>query len=554
MRHGGRILVDQLALNGVELVFQVPGESFLAALDGLCGHPAIRTVTGRQEGGVAMMAEAVGKLTGRPGIAFVTRGPGATNASAGVHVARQDSTPMILFVGQVPLAVRDREAFQEVDYRRMFAPLAKWVAEIEDARRIPEYLARAFHIATAGRPGPVVLALPEDVLSSDAEVADAPPVVPAVPRAASEDVATVAARLAGAARPLVLVGGGGWSAAASDALARFAAAWEIPVAVAFRCQDHLDNRHPCYAGDLGIGIDPELEAAVHDSDLLLTIGTRLDEITTGGYRMLRPPVPAQRLIHVHPAAEETGCCYRPELAVVSSPAAFLEGLAARPVPPARPWAARTRALHARYLAWSGEPEPAPGALDLARVVRHLDALLPEDAIVTNGAGNYTGWVHRYFRFKRYGTQLAPRSGSMGYALPAAVAAKLARPEREVVCFAGDGCFQMTMQEFGTACQHGARLLVLVVNNGIYATIRMHQERRYPGRVSGTAMRNPDFAALARAYGAYGARVTRDDEIADAIAEARRSDGPAILELVVDPEVLTPRLRLGDLRPATAEAG
>ncbi len=554
MRHGGRILVDQLALNGVELVFQVPGESFLAALDGLWRHPAIRTVTGRQEGGVAMMAEAVGKLTGRPGIAFVTRGPGATNASAGVHVARQDSTPMVLFVGQVPLAERDREAFQEVDYRRMFAPLAKWVAEIEDVRRIPEYVARAFHLAMAGRPGPVVLALPEDVLSGEAEVEDAPPVATVVPRATPEEVAVVGERLARSERPFLLVGGGRWEPAASDALARFAAAWELPVGTAFRCQDHLDNRHPCYAGDVGIGVDPQLAEAIRDSDLLLAIGTRLDEITTSGYRLLAPPAPVQRLIHVHPDADEAGRTFRPELAVVSSPAAFLERAAALPAPAERPWAERTRTLHARYLSWSGEPEPAPGGLDLARVVRHLDAILPEDAVVTNGAGNYAGWVHRYFRFKHHGTQLAPRSGSMGYALPAAVAAKLLRPEREVVCFAGDGCFQMTMQEFGTACQHGASILVLVVNNGIYGTIRMHQERRYPGRVSGTVMRNPDFAGLARAYGAYGARVTRDEDIADAIVEARRSDGPALLELMVDPEALTTRLRLDDLRRATAASG
>ncbi len=551
MRHGGRILVDQLARNGVELVFQVPGESFLAVLDGLHGHPTVRTVTGRQEGGVAMMAEAVGKLTGRPGIAFVTRGPGATNAASGVHVARQDSTPMILFVGQVPLAMRDREAFQEVDYRRMFAPLAKWVAEIEEVRRIPEYVARAFHIAMAGRPGPVVLALPEDVLSSAAEVADAPPVERAAPAASPAAVTAVAERLARSSRPFLLVGGGGWNAAASEALARFAAAWELPVGTAFRCQDHLDNRHPSYAGDVGIAVDPELAAAVRDSDLVLAVGTRLDEITTGGYRLLVPPVPAQRLIHVHPAAEEVGRSYRPELAVVSDPAPFFAELADRPAPAVRPWAERTRALHARYLVWSGEPDPGPGELRLETVVRHLASLLPEDAIVTNGAGNYTGWVHRYYRFRRYGTQLAPRSGSMGYALPAAVAAKLARPEREVVCFAGDGCFQMTMQEFGTACQHEAAVLVLVVNNGIYATIRMHQERRYPGRVSGTAMRNPDFAALARAYGAFGARVTHDGEVADALAEARRSGGPAILDLAVAPEALTTRLALDDLRQPVA---
>ncbi|HFD16044.1 MAG TPA: thiamine pyrophosphate-binding protein, partial [Rhodospirillales bacterium] len=311
--------------------------------------------------------------------------------------------------------------------------------------------------------------------------------------------------------------------------------------------DHFDNRHPCYAGDLGIGADPELATAVAESDLLLAVGTRLDEITTGGYRLVTPPVPRQRLIHVHPGAEEVGRTYRPELAVVADPASFLGELAARPAPAARPWASRTRALHARYLHWSGTPDPGPGTLRLETVVQHLDSLLPEDAIVTNGAGNYAGWVHRFFRFKRYGTQLAPRSGSMGYALPAAVAAKVLHPAREVVCFTGDGCFQMTMQEFGTACQQDAAILVLVVDNGIYATIRMHQERRYPGRVSGTTMRNPDFAALARAYGAYGARITHDGEVADALAEARRSGGPALLHLAVAPEALTTRLALDDLR-------
>lgn len=547
MRHGGRILVDQLAVNGVDMVFEVPGESFLAALDGLYDRNDIRTIVGRQEGGVAMMAEATGKLTGRPGIAFVTRGPGATNASAGVHIAMQDQTPMILFIGQVGRDGRDRDSFQEVDYRRMFAPLAKWVAEIDDVRRIPEYVSHAFHVATSGRPGPVVLALPEDMLAEAAEVVDARPAVPIEAKAAAEDMREVAARLARAERPLVLVGGGGWSQRAKQALERFAAAWQVPVCNSFRCQDYIDNLHPCYAGDLGIGPEPNLLRYVEDADLILAIGTRLDEMTTGDYSRLRPPVPRQSLIHVHPDPNEIGRVYRPDLAIVAAAAPFLEALAALPAPPLRPWAALSERLHAAHRRWRFEPDPTPGDLKLARVVRHVSDHLPEDAIITSGAGNYAVWVHRYSCHRRFRTQLAPVSGSMGYGLPAAVAAKIRYPEREVVCFAGDGCFQMTMQEFGTAAQYGANIVVLVVDNGIYATIRMHQERRYPGRTIGTDMRNPDFAALARAYGGFGATIRHDDEFADAFAEARRCGRPAILHLLVSPEALTPRLTLAAAR-------
>lgn len=547
MRHGGRILVDQLALNGVDIVFEVPGESFLAALDGLYDRNDIRTVVGRQEGGVAMMAEATGKLTGRPGVAFVTRGPGATNASAGVHIAMQDQTPMILFIGQVSRDARDRDSFQEVDYRRMFGPLAKWVAEIDDVRRIPEYVSHAFHVATSGRPGPVVLALPEDMLASVAEVADGLPAVRVEAKPAADDVRQVAESLAQATRPILLVGGGGWSERAKAALERLAAAWQLPVANSFRCQDYIDNLHPCYAGDLGIGPETTLLRYVTGSDLVLAIGTRLDEMTTGDYSRLEPPVPRQALIHVHPDPGEIGRVYRPSLAVVADSTLFLEALAELPPPASRPWAAETARLHAAHRRWRFEPEPTPGDLQLARVVRHVSDRLAADAIVTSGAGNYAVWVHRYTCHRHFRTQLAPVSGSMGYGLPAAVAAKIRYPQREVVCFAGDGCFQMTMQEFGTAAQHGANIIVLVVDNGIYATIRMHQERRYPERTIGTDIRNPDFAALARAYGGFGATVRHDDEFADAFEEARRSGRPAILHLLVSPEALTPRLTLAEAR-------
>lgn len=547
MRHGGRILVDQLAINGVDTVFEVPGESFLAALDGLYDRNDIRTVVGRQEGGVAIMAEATGKLTGRPGVAFVTRGPGATNASAGVHIAMQDQTPMILFIGQVGRDARDRDSFQEVDYRRMFGPLAKWVAEIDDVRRIPEYVSHAFHVAMSGRPGPVVLALPEDMLAEASEVADALPAHRVEAKPSAEDIREVAERLARAQRPILLVGGGGWSQRAKEALERFAAAWQLPVANGFRCQDYMDNLHPCYAGDLGIGPEATLLRYFTDSDLVLAVGTRLDEMTTGDYTRLAPPVPRQPLVHVHPDPDEIGRVYRPELAVVAASTPFLEALADVPPPAARPWAAETERLHAAHRRWRFEPDPTPGELQLARVVRHVSDRLSEDAIVTSGAGNYAVWVHRYTCHRRFRTQLAPVSGSMGYGLPAAVAAKIRHPEREVVCFAGDGCFQMTMQEFGTAAQEGANILVLVVDNGIYATIRMHQERRYPERTIGTQMRNPDFAALARAYGGFGATVRHDDEFPDAFEEARRSGKPAILHLMVSPEALTPRLTLEQAR-------
>jgi acetolactate synthase-1/2/3 large subunit len=540
-RHAGRLLVDCLAAQDVDRVFCIPGESFLAALDGF--HDSrIDLVVARHEGGAAMMAEATGKLTGRPGVAFVTRGPGATNASAGVHVAFQDSTPMVLFVGQVASDQRDREAFQEVDYRAMFGPLAKWVAQIDRADRIPEYVSHAFHVAQSGRPGPVVLALPEDMLS--AQVADAPDPVPAATlpsgRAAETDLAAVIDRLAEAERPMVVIGGGGWSAEAARALGRFAETMGLPVGASFRCQDYLDNRHASYVGDVGIGINPALAQRVRDADVILALGARLGEMTTSGYTLLTPPCPAQALIHVHPDPSEIGRVYRPDLAVVARPGAIAVQLAeaARP----RDGGDWLRDARTDYEAWQ-LPQETPGALKLEQVVAHLNTALPDDAIVTNGAGNYAAWLHRYYRYRGWRTQLAPTSGSMGYGLPAAIAAKLHAPDRDVICLAGDGCFQMVAQEFGTACQQGAAIVVLVCDNAMYGTIRMHQQRHYPGRPSGTALDNPDFAALARAHGGYGATVTRTEDFPAALAEARATGLPAILHLVMDPQALSPKLRL-----------
>jgi acetolactate synthase-1/2/3 large subunit len=552
-RSGGRILVDQLRLHGVDLAFGVPGESYLDVLDALHDTPEIRFVICRQEGGVAMMAEAYGKLTGRPGIAFVTRGPGATNASSGVHVAQQDSTPMILFIGQIDSGALERDAFQEINYRQMFGGIAKWVAEIDDPARIPELVHRAFVTAVSGRPGPVVLALPEDMLTARSEVADGRPwqAVEAHPDPAA--VAELRQRLVAASRPLVILGGGGWSAAAAADIQTFATNNEVPVAVGFRRQDHFDNRHPCYAGDLGVGVNPKLVERVAQSDLVIALGTRLSEMTAQGYRLLEIPRPKQSLVHIHADPAELGRVYQPDLAVQASLRPAAAALAAMLPIERRPWATWTAAAHRDYLDYIA-PVKVPGRLQMAEVMMQLGERLPEDAIVTNGAGNYAVWATRFRVFRQYGSQLAPTSGSMGYGLPAAVAAALVHPDRTVVCFAGDGCFLMTGQELATAVQYGLRLVVLVVNNGMYGTIRMHQEREYPRRVSGTELRNPDFAALARAYGAHGARVERTADFAPALEEALGFDGPSLIELVLDPEALTVRASLSQIREAALAAG
>ncbi|MGD9512301.1 MAG: thiamine pyrophosphate-binding protein [Geminicoccaceae bacterium] len=546
MRTGGRILVDQLRGLGVSTVFGVPGESYLEVLDALHDTPEVRFVICRQEGGAAMMAAAWGELTGRPGIAMVTRGPGATNASAGVHVAQQDSVPMILFVGQIDRGSRERDTFQEVDYRRMFGGMAKWVAEIEDPARIPELVHRAFATAMAGRPGPVVLALPEDMLVERAEPVDARSAVAAQGAPTPAALAELERLLAAAERPFVILGGGGWSEAGVAAMARFLDAHDLPAACGFRRQDLLDNTHRCYAGHIGLGPNPQLAARIRAADLVLAVGARLGETTSQGFTLLEVPRPRAKLVHVHSDPEELGRVYQADLPILAAMDPFAAAAATLRPPPSRPWAADTPAAHAEELAWRA-PTRIPGRLQLGEIVAWLRERLPPDTILTNGAGNYAIWANRHFAYRGLGTQLAPTSGSMGYGLPAAVAAKLAHPDRPVVCFAGDGCFLMTGQELATAVQHGLPILVVVVDNGMYGTIRMHQEREHPGRVSGTPLRNPDFAALARAYGAFGARVETTEDFAPACEQALASGRPALLHLILDPEAITPRTTLAGLR-------
>ncbi len=544
MAHGGNILVDALVSQGVNRVFCVPGESYLAALDALY-DAQIDTIVARHEGGAAMMAEAHGKLTGKPGIAFVTRGPGATNASSGVHVAFQDSTPIILFIGQVASDQRDREAFQEVDFTAMFAPLAKWVAQVDRVDRIPEYISRAFHVAQAGRPGPVVLALPEDVLSAHVEGSRVQLPAATIPDQAPspEAVEKVIDAIAKAERPFMLVGGSGWSQQTADELASFAQQAQVPVGTSFRCQDYIDNDHSNYAGDVGIAPNPALARMIEDADLLLVLGARLGEMTTGSYTLLKPLKTPQKLIHVHADPNELGRVYHPDLAIAAKSAPLLHALADSAIQPSSNRNGYVETCRSAYEAWQ-EPQPTSGALRMENVVHHLCQMLPADAIITNGAGNYAAWLHRYYRYRQYGTQLAPTSGSMGYGLPAAIAAKLERPEQEAICLAGDGCLQMVVQEFGTACQYGANIVVLVANNSQYGTIRMHQHRSYPGRQKATALQNPDFAALARAYGGYGASVRHDDDFAQALDAARSAGVPALLDLKIEPNAISPRMVIG----------
>ncbi|MBT9485973.1 MAG: thiamine pyrophosphate-binding protein [Rubrivivax sp.] len=554
-RPAGHALVEALIAQGVHTAFGVPGESYLAVLDGFHEHrERIRFIACRQEGGAAFMAEAQGKLTGRPGICFVTRGPGATNASIGVHTAFQDSTPMILFVGQVASDQRDREAFQELDYRQMFGPgtlgLAKWVGEVQDADRLPEYVARAFHTALQGRPGPVVLVLPEDMLTQLTAAPVLPLVKPATAWPAPGALRDVRRLLLEAKQPLVIAGGSGWDAEGAMALQRFAENWALPVGCAFRFQDTFDNRHPLYAGDVGIGINPKLAARVRDADLILALGIRLGEMTTGGYTLIQPPRPRQKLIHVHAGPEELGRVYAADLllqASVGNAARALESLTA---PPELPWRAWADAAQADYQANHDAPAVAP--MDLAVVMKTVQRLAPADTVYTNGAGNYSGWLHRYVRYhglQHHGrTQLAPTSGAMGYGVPAAVAASLLYPERTVVNIAGDGDFLMTGQELATATGYGAgRLISIVVDNGTYGTIRMHQEREYPGRVSGSDLFNPDFVALAQAYGWRAARVNDTAAFEPAFAEALASGQPTLLHLKLDPDVITSRTTLGAIR-------
>jgi acetolactate synthase I/II/III large subunit len=546
-RTGGEILVAKLIAQGTGLAFCVPGESYLPVLDALHDvRDRLRLIVCRQEGGVAYMAEAHGKLTGRPGIAFVTRGPGASNAAIGIHTAAQDSTPMIVFIGQVGSDFMDREAFQEIDYRRMYGSIAKWAAQIDRAERIPEYIARAYRVAMSGRPGPVVLALPEDMLSARADCADVARVEPIGAAPETQQIAAARALLAASFRPLVLVGGSRWDSDACSALQRFSEVSELPVACAFRNQDLFDNRHRNYAGDVGVGVSPRLAARIREADVLLVIGERLGEMTTSGYTLLDPPVPRQRLIHVHPDANELGRVYQPTLAVAATPGAFLAAMNREPSLDAVPWRGMLASARDDHLAWR-TPRPVPGALDLWQVVSWLDAHLPDDAILTNGAGNYTVWLHRLYRYRGFRTQLAPYSGAMGYGVPAAVAAKAAYPGRMVVSWNGDGCFLMNGQELATAVQYDLAVIFVVVDNGMYGTIRMHQERNYPARISGTDLVNPDFAALARAYGAHGETVPRTEDFAPAFLRAQGSGRPALLHLRLDPQAITPNATLDSLR-------
>jgi acetolactate synthase I/II/III large subunit len=537
-RHGGKLLADQLVVHGADTVFSVPGESFLAFLDGLYDSP-IRLITCRHEGGAANMADAYGKLTGRPGVAVVTRGPGATQASVGVHTAFQDSTPLILLVGQVASDQEEREAFQEIDFRRMFGPMTKWVAQIDRADRIPEYVARAFTTACAGRPGPVVLALPEDMLASETDAADTEPFHVVQPYPGAEQIEELRGLLARAERPFALVGGASWTPRAARDLQTFLEANALAAGAAFRRQDAIDNDSPSYVGDVGIGINPKLAARVRDADLLLVAGPRLGEMTTSGYTLIGSPT----LVHVHPGAEELGRVYRPALPILSGMEQFASAVRDLRVEPRwREWAAAART---DYEAWQ-QHEPMPGTLDLGECIAHLRERMP-DAIVTNGAGNFSAWVHRFWRWRAYPTQLAPTSGAMGYGIPAGVAAKLVAPERTVICFAGDGDFLMSGQELATARQYELPIVVLLVNNGMYGTIRMHQERHYPGRVVGTDLVNPDFAAYARAFGAYGATVTETAQFPDALEAALGAGTSAVIELRIDPEAINPRTTLSKIR-------
>ncbi len=558
-RTGGQILVDALAIHGVDTAFGVPGESYLDVLDAL--HDSdIRFVINRQEGGAAFMAEAYGKLTGKPGICFVTRGPGATNASIGVHTAYQDSTPMILFIGQVGNDFIDREAFQEIDYRRMFGEMAKWVAQIDRADRIPEYLARAFQVATSGRPGPVVLALPEDMLVTMAEVADTRRYQPVQASPSQAQIDTLRGMLVEAKRPVVLLGGGTWNEQACADLARFAEANRLPVGCSFRFQDLMDNAHPNYIGDVGIGINPKLAARVAEADLVIAIGPRLGEMTTGGYTLLASPVPRQRLVHIHADPEELGSVYQADLMIASGAPQACAMLAAMEPVDAAAWAGSVLEAKQELAAFQAQPpifrdNGAP--LDLWQVVQDLMAVLPRDAILTNGAGNYASWAHRYYRYGGMRTQLAPTNGAMGYGVPSGVAAKIVHPERAVVTFAGDGEFMMTGQELATAVQYKAGLVILVFNNSMFGTIRMHQEKTYPGRVSGTELQNPDFAALARAYGGHGEVVETTEAFAPALqralAHANEQGLPAVIELRYDGNLITPNATLDTMRKAAEAA-
>jgi acetolactate synthase-1/2/3 large subunit len=546
-RTGGQVLVDQLVIHGADHLFCVPGESYLAALDAMHDAPVEVTVC-RSEGGAAMMAEAYGKLTGRPGICFVTRGPGATNASPGIHIARQDSTPLILFVGQIARRMREREAFQEIDYRAVFGTIAKWVTDVEDATRLPELVSRAFHVATSGRPGPVVIALPEDMLTDEVSVSDPPAYEPVETHPSAAQMAQLQKMLWAAQRPIAVLGGSRWSEQAVQRFTRFAERFSLPTSTSFRRQMLFPAEHQCCAGDLGIGPNPKLLARIKESDLILLVGGRLSEMPSQSYTLLEIPAPSQPLVHVHPDAAELGKVYRARLAINASPTAFSAALEMMQPPNTIAWADRTRAAHAEFLAWT---DPAavnpPGLFKMNKAMAHLRRTLPANTIVCNGAGNFAVWAHRFWHYNHFASQLAPTSGSMGYGIPAAVGAKRIFPDRQVLALTGDGDFLMNGQEFATAVQYGLPIIIVLLDNGMYGTIRMHQEREYPGRVSATILKNPDFAAYARAFGGHGERIERTEDFAPALDRAVASGKPAILHCLVDPEAITPTTTLTALR-------
>ncbi|MGA8820316.1 MAG: thiamine pyrophosphate-binding protein [Xanthobacteraceae bacterium] len=544
MRTAAEVLVDQLVVHGVQHVFCVPGESYLAVLDAFHDSPLNVTVC-RQEGGACMMAEAVGKVTGRPGVCFVTRGPGATNASPGIHIARQDSTPLVMFVGQIGRDMREREAFQELDYRAVFGSMTKWTTEIDDPARVPEIVSRAFHTAANGRPGPVVVAIPEDMLTERVAVADAPAFALIETSPGPAEMAKFADMLSAARAPIMLLGGSRWSQAASDAVARFAQKHALPVATTFRRAHLFDALHPCYAGDLGIGPNPKLIERIKGADLVVLVGGRLGELPSQSYTLFDIPRPQVPFVHVHPGAEELGRVYSPNLAIHATPTAFAAALEKLDLQ--RSVRGDAEAVHADYLAWTEKPTEQPGAVNFGAVMVWLRDNLPSDAIICNGAGNYASWIHRFLRMRRFGQHVAPTAGSMGFGVPAAVAMKRLHPERPVVCIAGDGDFLMNGQEFATAVQYDLPFITIISDNGIYGTIRMHQEREYPGRVSATQLRNPDFAAYARAFGGFGVSVERTEDFPAAFKEAQASGKPAIIRLKIDPEAITPGTTLAKIR-------
>ena len=552
-RTGGEILIDQLSIQGVRHAFCVPGESYLAALDAFYGSDIKLTVC-RHESAAAIMAETVGKITGRPGVCFVTRGPGATNASAGIHIARQDSSPMIVFVGQVGREMREREAFQELDYRAVFGTMAKWATEIDDPARIPEIVSRAFHTACNGRPGPVVIALPEDMLRERVSVPDATAFEPVEIWPGESDMRRLGDLLAAAKRPIALIGGSRWTEQATLAMMRFAERFALPVATTFRRGHLFDALHPCYAGDFGIGPNPKLLARVKGADLVLLVGGRFSEMPSQSYSVFDIPEPQIKLVHVHPGAEELGRVYHAHLAINAAPTAFCIALEKLQAPKDIAWRGESDTAHADYLAWGEKATPVPGAVNLGEIMVWLRDNLPPDAVITQGAGNFSGWVHRFYRVRKFGGLVGATSGSMGYGLPAALAMQTLYPDRPVICVAGDGDFLMTGQDFATAVQYKLPVIVLVADNGIYGTIRMHQERDYPGRVIATDLRNPDFVGYALAFGGYGAVVEKTADFPVAFAAARASGKPSIIHLKIDPEAITPSATLTGIREKSLAGG